>query len=191
MKITYLTFVFCLFLSFSNSQNNNTKIVKDFIENFNKKDSIATLDALHKNFAEYWNTLQVYKNKKEYSNYYSWSSVMQDYEEIEIISDTKNKIVVNSTYYSDLDKLLGKLPYKSKKTFILSKGKILKIISERNKGYTAYQNKRKSAYIKFKNWLSRNHNLKRNDFKMNRNDALKMRKIVLEYISKDEIVDRD
>jgi len=191
MKTIYFTVIFCLFFLFSNSQNENSKIVQDFIEHFNKKDSIATLNTLHKNFTEYWNTLKVYENKSDYSNYYSWSKVMQDFEEIEIVSNTKNKIVVNSIYYSDLDKLLGKMPYKSKKTFIISKGKILKIISSKNKGYDSYQNKRRSAYIKFKNWLSRNHDLKRNDFKMNRKDALKMRKIVFEYLAKDEIVERD
>ena len=83
------------------------------------------------------------------------------------------------------------MPYKSKKIFILSNGKILKIISSKNKGYDSYQNKRRSAYIKFKNWLSRTHKLKRSDFEMNRKDALKMKRIVFEFLSKDEIVDRD
>jgi len=191
MKTSYLAIAFCFFLSTSNSQDKNTEIVKAFIENFNKKDSIATLNNLHKNFSEYWQSSIINQNKKEYSNHYSWGKVMQDFEEIEIISVKGEQVVVNSTYYSDLDKLLGKLPYKCKKTYVISNGKILKIISTKSKGYDYYQNKRKSAFIKFKNWLSRTHKLKRNNFKMNNKDAVKMKKIVLGYLAKDEIVERD
>lgn len=193
MKTAYLALVFCFFLSFSNSQNKNVAIVEDYIKSFNNKDSIPTLNLIHKSFGEYWNTLTVTKSKREYSNYYAWSNIMQDYEEVEVVSATGKKVVVNSTYYSDLDKLLGKMPYKCKKTFIVSNGKILKIISAKNKGYDLYQNKRKSAYIKFKNWLSKTHKLKRRDFKMNQEDALKMKNIVMEYLSETEevIVERD
>ena len=193
MKTTYLALVFCFFLSFSDSQNKNVELVESFVKNFNNKDSIATLNLLHKNFGEYWNTLAISENKKEYSQYYSWSTIMQDYEEIEIVSATGKKVVVNSTYYSDLDKLLDKMPYKCKRTFLISNGKITKIINSKNKGYDLYQNKRKSAYIKFKNWLSKTHKLKRQDFEMNYEDALKMRNIVMEYIleSDEVVVERD
>ena len=191
MKTAYLALLLCFFLSISNSQNDNSKIVEDYIENFNKKDSVATFNTLHKNFSEYWNTILVSKNKREYSGYYSWGTVMQDKEEIEIVSSVGKKVVVNSSYYSDLDQLLGKMPYKCKKTFIISKGKIIKIVSSKNKRYDLYQNKRKSAFIPFKNWLSRTHKLKRRDFNMNHKDALKMKNIVFEYLTKDEIVDRD
>ena len=191
MKTSYLVFMLCLFLSFCNAQDDNTKIVKDFIESFNKKDSIATLNTLDKNFVENWYKLVINENKQEYSKSYSWATVMQEYEEFEIVSSNGKEVVVNSIYYSDLDELLGNMPYKCKKKFVISKGKIIKIISSKGKGYDLYQNKRKSAYIKFKNWLRKNYDLKRSDFKINRKDALKMKKIVLEYLSQNEIVERD
>ena len=189
MKTTYLTLVFCFFMVSAFSQEEKTVIVENFIENFNKKDSTAVFNVLHKNFAEYWQSSVINKNRKEYSNYYSWSNVMQEYEEIEIISTKGNKVVVNSTYYSDLDKLLGKLPYKCKKTFVISKGKIVKIISDKHKRYDYYQNKRKSAYIDFKNWLYKNHKLKRQDFTLSLKDAKKMKKIITEYLSKDRVAE--
>lgn len=148
MKTTYLSLVFCFFMVSAFSQEEKTVIVENFIENFNKKDSTAVFGILH-NFAEYWQSSIINKNKKEYSKYYSWSNVMQEYEEIEIISTNGNKVVVNSTYYSDLDKLLGKLPYKCKKTFVLSKGKIIKIISDKHMRYDYYQNKRKKCLYRF------------------------------------------
>lgn len=190
MKTIYLTIAFCLILSVTNSQNRNAEIVQQYIENFNTKDSIATLDFLKKDFIEYWQSSVINKNKREYSKYFSWSSVMKEYEIIEIVSDKGNKVIVNSTYYSDLDKILNKLPYKCKKTFILSKGKISKIISSKNKGYDLYQNKRKKAFLPFKNWLFVNYGLRRQDFKINRKGAKQMKKIVIEYVSKDKIVDR-
>ena len=190
MKKSYLTLILCLFLISAFSQNKNLKIVEDYIENFNKKDSIATINMLHKNFMEYWQSTSVInKNKKEYAHYYSWANIMQENEEIEIVSTKGNTVVVNSTYYSDLDKLLGKLPYKCKKTFVISKGKIIKIINDKNNRYDYYQNKRKSAFINFKNWLHKTHGLKRQDFKINHRDAKKMKKIILDYISENEIAE--
>lgn len=190
MKKSYLTLILCLFLISAFSQNKNLKIVEDYIENFNKKDSIATINMLHKNFMEYWQSTSVInKNKKEYAQYYSWANIMQENEEIEIVSTKGNTVVVNSTYYSDLDKLLGKLPYKCKKTFVISKGKIIKIINDKNKRYDYYQNKRKSAFINFKNWLNKTHGLKRQDFKLNHKYAKKMKKIILDYISENEIAE--
>ncbi len=190
MKKSYLTLILCLFLISAFSQNKNLKIVEDYIENFNKKDSIATINMLHKNFMEYWQSTSVInKNKKEYAHYYSWANIMQENEEIEIVSTKGNTVVVNSTYYSDLDKLLGKLPYKCKKTFVISKGKIIKIINDKNKRYDYYQNKRKSAFINFKNWLNKTHGLKRQDFKLNHKYAKKMKKIILDYISENEIAE--
>lgn len=191
MKTTYLAIVFCLFLSISNSQNKNTEIVEQFIENFNKKDSTATLNTLHKNYIESWYKLPINSSKRDFSKAYSWANVMHEYEEIEIISTSSKEVVVNSIYYSDLDELLGNMPYKCKKKFVISNGKIIKIINTKNKRYDLYQNKRKNTYVKFKNWLRKNHDLIRTDFKMNRKDALKMKKIVLEYLVKDEIVERD
>lgn len=191
MKTTYLIILFCFVLSINNAQNKSTEIVKEFIENFNKKDSTATLNILHKNFSEYWESSIINRTKNDYSNHYSWGNVMNDFEEIEIVSVKGKKVIVISTFYSDLDKLLGKLPYRSKKTYVIANGKILKIISEKNKDYNYYQNKRKSAYIKFKNWLSSTHQLKRSDFKINNQDAVKMKKIILQYLAKDEIVERD
>lgn len=190
MKKSYLTLILCLFLISAFSQNKNLKIVEDYIENFNKKDSIATINMLHKNFMEYWQSTSVInKNKKEYAHYYSWANIMQENEEIEIVSTKGNTVVVNSTYYSDLDKLLGKLPYKCKKTFVISKGKIIKIINDKNNRYDYYQNKRKSAFINFKNWLNKTHGLKRQDFKLNHKYAKKMKKIILDYISENEIAE--
>jgi len=189
MKLTYLMACLCLFLTFSNAQNANTEIIQDFIDNFNNRDSTATLNSLHKKFSEYWQSSLIYKNKKEYSKYLSWGTVMNEHEDIEIIKTTGNKVVVHSTHYSDLDKSLGKMPYKSKKTFIISKGKIIKIVSTKYKGYDIYQNKRKYAFIKFKNWLSKKYKLRRSDFKMNRKDALKLKKIIFEYMAQEKIVD--
>lgn len=188
MKTTYLSFLFCFFLVSGFSQDQKKAIVENFIENFNKKDSTAVFEVLHKNFTEYWQKLVVNEDKKDYSKFFSWAKEMQENEEIEIVSVKGNKVVVNSTYYSDLDRLLGKLPYKCKKTFVLSNnGKIIKIISDKHKSYDYYQNKRKSSYISFKNWLRSTHGLKRQDFSLNLEDAKKMKSILLEYISEVDV----
>jgi len=180
----------CFFLTFSNAQEESTEIVKNYIENFNKKDSIATLNSLHKRFEELWQNSVINESKKEYAKQFTWSRVMNEYEEIEIISATPKSVVVNSVYFSDLDRSLGKMPYKCKKKFIISKGKIIKIISLKNKGYDLYQSKRKRAYVSFKNWLYKKHRLRRNSFKMNHKDAKKMKSIVYQYMSQNEIVER-
>lgn len=192
MKTAPLVVAFCLCFTFSNSQNESTEIVQDFIENFNNKDSIATLSSLHKNYKEYWNASLMHSGRKDFAHYFSWSSVMQEHEEIEVLASNDKEVIVNSTYYSDVDKLLGKMPYKCKKTYTLSKGKIVKVVSSKHEKYDYYQSKRKRAFIKFKNWLRKNHNLKREDFAMNRKDAIKMRDIVLEFSLKQEsLANRD
>lgn len=192
MKTTYLLLAFCLYVTFGNAQTESTKIVEDFIENFNKKDVKATLGALHSNFKEYWQSSLINKDKSDFADFLSWAAIMDEKEEIEIVNVTSKKVTVISTYHSSLDKVVDNKPYKCKKTYVLSKGKIVKILNTKNGDYDKYQKERKAAFTPFSKYLMNKHKLKRTDFEIVKSDALKMKDIVSEFVTnKETLVNRD
>ena len=181
MKKSYLI-ILSLFSFLSCYSQNNVKVVNEFIEFYNNKDSLKTLNILHKDFVELWKKDTVIQNKTSYSKHYSWGKVMHDLEEIKVIKTDSNFIETISTYYSDRDKLLKISPYKSKRIYEIKDRKIIKIVGGEFDGYKAYEKPRRAQYALFFKWLSNNHNLNPSDFPFNKNGAEELKSLLIAYL---------
>ncbi|MCK8521469.1 hypothetical protein M0D21_07815 [Aquimarina sp. D1M17] len=179
LLVIILTFIFCLNC---NAQNHKT-VVSNFIEAYNKKDSITTFKYLHKNFVEHFELISdtAIASKSDYSNNYAWGKVMNDRMEFELLQTDDNWVETMSTYYSDRDSLLDVSPYKSIRKYIIVDGQILKIIESKFSGYNKYDNPRRDKYNKFFEWLLKKHGLTISDFEYDQKGAEKLKKILLEY----------
>lgn len=180
MKKIYLLIFSCFLFLRCNSQN-NIQVVNEFIKSYNNKDSIMTFNLLHENFIELWEKDTVIRNKTDYSKNYSWGKVMNDIEVVEIIKTDSSFVETISTYYSKRDKLLGISPYKSKRVYKISNGKIIKIIGGEFDGYLEYDKPRREQYQVFFKWLSKNYDLEPSDFPFDKNGAEKLKEKIIEY----------
>ncbi len=180
MKKLYLLIISCFFFLGCISQN-NVELVNEFIQSYNKKDSIKTFNLLHQDFSELWGNEITIISKKDFRYNYSWGKVMNDMEEIVIIKTEQNFVETISTYYSDRDKLLGIPPYKSKRIYKIKDHKIIKIIGGKFEGYNEYDQARRKQYEVFFEWLSKNYGLKPSDFPFDKKGAEKLISIINKY----------
>ena len=176
----YLLILSSFLLLDCNTQSND-KIVSEFIQSYNNKDSLKTFNLLHKDFTELWENNTVIPNKTDYTKNYAWGKVMNDLEEIKIVKTDSNFVETISTYYSDRDKILGINPYKSKRTYEIKHGKIIQIVGGEFDEYKEYDEPRREQYQVFFDWLSKNYNLEASDFPFDKNGAEKLKKILIEY----------
>jgi hypothetical protein len=180
MKKTYLLILSC-FLFFACKSQSNIQIVNEFIQSYNDKDSLKTFNSLHKDFIELWEKDTVINSKLDYCKNYSWGKIMNDSEKIQITNNNANSVVTISTYYSDRDKLMGINPYKSKRIYEISDGKISRITGGEFSDYQKYDKPRREKYQRFTEWLTKNYELELSDFSFDKKGAEKLRKILLEY----------
>lgn len=159
----------------------NFKVVKNFIEAYNAKDSVATFKLLHKDFVELYDKKVAIKSKTDYANNYAWGNVMNDKMEYLLVLADEMDIEIISTYHCDRDRLLGVSPYKSIRTFTILDGQILNIKESKLSGFEDCNTKRSEKYQLFFNWLSDTYNLTPLDFKFNKSGAEKLKKAILEY----------
>ncbi|NRD20400.1 hypothetical protein HNV08_10115 [Winogradskyella eckloniae] len=170
-------------LSFYNTTN--TQTVLNFIEAYNKKDSIATMQLLHPEFSEYFNTELAIKSKTDYAHHFAWGKVMNDNMEVQIVYSDGNIIELLSTYHCDRDKLLKIEPYKSIRKFEIKDDKIYKIIESEFPNYKEAYHQRQQTFQLFFDWALEQQNLKIMDFKFNQFGAETLKKSLTAYSKKD------
>ena len=156
-------------------------IVVNFIDAYNKKDSITTFKYLHKDFAEFYENETVIASKADYSNNYAWGKVMKDRVEFEIIKIEDAEVETMSIYYSDRDSLLGVSPYKSIRKYFIKNGQIIKIVESKLPKHEEYNNLRSEKYNKFFTWLKSKYKLTISDFSFDKKGAEKLKEKILEY----------
>ncbi|WP_299101549.1 hypothetical protein [uncultured Winogradskyella sp.] len=159
-------------------------IVKDFISAYNKKDSIATFQLLHKDFAEYFNKDKTISSKTNYASNYAWGNVMNDKMNYIIVLVDDSEIEVLSTYHCDRDRLLNVTPYKSIRRFEIKDSKIYRIYESEIPDFETEYQERQQSYQLFFKWASEHHNLNIMDFKFNHSAAKKLKQTIIEYDKK-------
>ena len=131
--------------------------IKMFVKSYNEKDSIQLKKLIHKDFTGYWEDILVIKNKTEFFKTFSSDKILNTYESIEVIQNTKDSIKTLNTFTSDYFKALNAKPLITQKTYHLKKGRIIKIIEKIPEKYQDYNNLRASVFNDFKLWLRDNY----------------------------------
>lgn len=179
-KILFLIPLICV-LNSCNSQS-NTEIVEDFIRHYNEKDSVNFFNGIQDNFIQTWEiTDTVIRSKASLADNYAWGVIMEDREEIELLKTTDSAVEVLSHYYCFRDSILNLGPYECLKTFYLKDGKVAKIEEHKSENWENLMIPRREKYNLFFLWLESTHYLNSSDLPFNRDGALLLKKMLVEF----------
>ena len=185
MKSILALVILSLASSVSGIAQQEERIVKKFIKNYNEKDSLAFFNLMHEDFQEYFESFVAIRSKKGYAENYAWGKIMNDRLEYEIINIKEGSVEIMSTYFSDRDKLLKIPPFKSIRTYYVSDEKVIKIVEIEFEGYQEYNDPRNQKFEAFFEWVTQKYHISAMSIKFDKEGAIKLKKLIKEYSASD------
>lgn len=167
----------------NSSAQNSVKIIEEYINSYNKKDSLNLNKLVDQNYKGYWENQIIISNKEELFANFSIDKALNSFETIKITQNSKDSIVIINTYTTDYFKALNLEPFISEKIFYLKSGKIIKTVERIPEEYKEYDESRTDP-IDFKLWLRENYCMSPGQFYQNGREASFLKKIVEAYRDK-------